>query len=155
MSTFGWEARFIVDGVLPANLPQRICDKFVLEERKKEKSEAVLSVKITRSHVPSQQEFNQIRTIAHKEATKFTNAYSVFVGQLKFRELSIAQITPYKGKRFGSMTVQLSGELAISEEDWKEKKRAFEEIARADVSSSRLSKNGERVLTVSSWMKIV
>lgn len=128
MSTFEWEARFIVEGVLPANLPQRICDKFVLEKRKKDKSEAILSVKITRSHVPSQQEFSEVRAFAHREATKFTNAYSVFIGQLKFRELSIDQITPYKGERFRSMTVPLRGELVISEEDWKENKIAFEEI---------------------------
>lgn len=132
MNTFEWEARFTVEGVLPANLPQRICDKFVLEERIKEKSEekskAVLCVKITRSHDPSQQEFAKVRAFAHKEATKFTNAYSVFIGQLKFTELSIDQITPYRQERFTLMTLQLRGELAISEEDWMERKRAFEEI---------------------------
>jgi len=128
MSTFEWKARFIVEGVLPTNLPQRICDRFVLEERKEEKSKAILSVRIIRGHVPSQQEFDEVRAIARKEATKFTKAYSVFLGRLRFRELSIDQITPYRRERFASMTVQVRGELAISEEDWKNKKRAFEEI---------------------------
>jgi len=131
MKSFEWKVNYVVEGLLPSELPKTInkeCDLEKFAEGKGDEVKALLSVKILRPSIPSDKEEEEVRKIALEKAERLVNIYSLFVGRLRIlQEASIEQVTPYEGKRRLSKTLPIRARVLLPGKTWCERSKFLKE----------------------------
>jgi hypothetical protein len=138
MKSFEWKVNYVIEGVLPSKLPKSINKECILEEITKEigketgekgETRGILSVRISRQSVPSHEEFEEVRRIAFERVKRLVAIYSLFLARLRIVfELSIQQVTPYKGLKLFSQTFRLVRGISLPDEIWYERIKLLQEV---------------------------
>ena len=131
MKNFKWKVNYVVEGLLPLELPKTVNKEYVLERiiEKEPETRAILSVGVSRQPVPSEEEVEKVRRIAYERVERLVNFYSLFIGGLRILyEESVEQVTPYKGRKLLSRSFRIRGRVALTDEEWHKGIKLFQEV---------------------------